>query len=51
MWDDDSGEWITNGCSAVEVTGNWSICSCSHLSSFTLFLNQSVEVSSYQIIF
>ena len=43
-WDGGDGEWVNDGCEPVEVTPNYTICSCSHLSSFTLMENTSAKV-------
>ena len=42
-WDGEDEEWVNDGCEPVEVTPNYTVCSCSHLSSFTLLENTSAE--------
>ena len=46
-WDDHALLWVQDGCEPIAVSNNKTTCSCSHLSSFTLLLNQSVQVHMY----
>lgn len=40
FWDssDQEGTWSTRGCSMLESTPNYTVCSCSHLSSFAVLM-------------
>lgn len=44
-WNKEIQTWENDGCVIVEVTSLYSVCSCSHLSVFTLLLNTSGEVN------
>ncbi|KAG1948483.1 adhesion G protein-coupled receptor E3-like [Pimephales promelas] len=34
-------EWIVDGCSVLETNGNYTVCSCVHLSTFALIMQTS----------
>lgn len=40
FWDssDQGGTWSARGCSVLESTRNYTVCSCSHLSSFAVLM-------------
>ncbi|KAM9843255.1 adhesion G protein-coupled receptor E5 [Aulostomus maculatus] len=35
---EDGGSWSTDGCSVLESSSNYTVCSCNHLSSFAVLM-------------
>ena len=53
-WNKELQTWENDGCFRVEVRSLYSVCACSHLSVFTLLLNNSEvnveEVSDNNVV-
>ena len=47
IWDSALNDWVRSDCELVQVTTNYSVCSCTHLSTYTLLLQLNGDVSYF----
>lgn len=46
FWDTQVGDWSNRGCIANMTEGNQTLCECNHLTSFSVLMSKSANVSS-----